>query len=146
MTITLQPVTAENWRESVRLQVSDEQKRYVAPNVYSIAESRFEPSCVLLTIYADDVMVGFFMYDADTYYIVRFMIDERFQGKGYGRAAMQLLLDQFEREYAHAEASLSFVPGNAVAEALYEKVGFRKTGEIHDGEEMMIRPLQKQVL
>ena len=143
MTVTLQPLTADNWRESVKLQVSEEQKRYVAPNVYSIAEARFEPSCVCLTIYADDVMVGFTMYDANDYYIVRFMIDERFQGKGYGHAAMQLLLDQFEREHAHPSASLSYVPGNEVAERLYERVGFRKTGEIHEGEIVMERPLQK---
>lgn len=143
MTVTLQPITAANWRESVRLQVGEQQTRYVAPNVYSIAESHFVPSCVCLAIYAEEVMVGFTMYDTDNYYIVRFMIDERYQGKGYGHAAMRLLLAQFERDFAHPTASLSYVPGNEVAERLYERVGFRKTGEIHDGEIIMERPLQK---
>lgn len=100
-------------------------------------------SCVCLAIYADEVMVGFTMYDADNYYIVRFMIDERYQGKGYGHAAMRLLLEQFERDFAHPTTSLSYVPGNEVAERLYERVGFRKTGEIHESEIAMERPLQK---
>jgi diamine N-acetyltransferase len=142
MTVTLQPLTAENWHECIRLQVSDEQTKYVASNLYSIAETRFEPTCIPLTIYADDLMVGFILYNAADYYIARFMIDARFQGKGYGRAAMLLLLAQFE--VAHPVTSLSFVPGNAAAERLYESVGFRKTGEIHDGEEVMVRPLQSQ--
>jgi len=149
MTVTLRPLTAENWHECIRLQVTDEQKSYVAPNLYSIAEAHFEPTYVLLAIYTDDVagdvtgdvMVGFIMYDAGDYHIVRFMIDTRFQAKGYGRAAMQLLLEQMEREYANPTASLSFVPGNTAAERLYEGVGFRKTGEMDEDELIMVRPL-----
>lgn len=144
MTVSLRPLTADNWREASQLQVAEDQQNYVAPNLYSIAESRFEPTCVLLAIYADEKMVGFLMYDAADYYIVRFMIDARYQGKGYGRAAMLLLLDQFEQERAHLSASLSFVPGNTAAERLYERVGFRKTGEMHEGELVMVRPLAQK--
>jgi diamine N-acetyltransferase len=142
MTVTLRPLTAENWRECCRLKVSDDQREFVAPNVYSIAETRFEPTSLPLAIYADETMVGFLMYDTKDYYIVRFMIAAQYQGKGYGRAAMELLLAQLEQEYAHPSASLSYVPGNEVAERMYEKVGFRKTGEIHEGEVMMARPLK----
>ena len=142
MTVTLRPLTKENWHECIRLKVSDAQKEYVASNVYSIAETRFEPTCVPLTIYANEEMVGFTMYDTSDYYIVRFMIDANYQGKGYGRAALLLLIEQFERERAHPSTSLSYVPGNDVAEQLYESVGFRKTGEMNDGEAVMVRPLQ----
>jgi diamine N-acetyltransferase len=141
MTVTLRPLTAENWEESIDLQVSDEQKEYVAPNLYSIAESRFEPTFVILAIYADEQMVGFAMYDTVDYCIVRFMIDKRFQGKGYGRAAMLLLIDQFEGEFAHPSACLSFVPGNIAAERLYESVGFYRTGEMDEDELVMKRAL-----
>jgi diamine N-acetyltransferase len=151
MKISLQPLTIENWRESIRLQVTDEQKGYVASNLYSIAETRFEPTCVPLAIYAEEsideseeaqrVMVGFVMYDATDYYIARFMIDARYQGRGYGRAAMLRLLELFEAERAHPTATLSFVPGNVAAERLYESVGFHKTGEMSEGELVMVRPL-----
>jgi diamine N-acetyltransferase len=151
MNVSLQPLTNDNWREAIRLQVTDEQKGYVASNLYSIAESRFEPTCVPLAIYAEEsidegeeaqpVMVGFTMYDATDYYIARFMIDARYQGRGYGRAAMMRLIERFEAERAHPTASLSFVPDNVAAERLYASVGFRKTGEISEGELVMVRPL-----
>lgn len=158
MNVILQPVTAGNWREAMRLNVAPDQQEYVASNLYSIAESRFEPTCVTLAIYAEDsalgdahsdgqgaVMVGFIMYDTADYYIARFMIDQRYQGRGYGSAAMATLLAQFEQEFAHPQASLSFVPGNEVAERLYERMGFRKTGEMEGDEVVMVRPLQKSI-
>jgi diamine N-acetyltransferase len=141
MTVTLRPLTEENWHDAIHLQVTDEQKNYVASNLYSIAETRFEPTFVPLAIYAGDVLVGFTMYDTADYCIVRFMIDMRYQGKGYGRAALQLLIDHFEREYAHPETRLSFVPGNAVAEHLYEVMGFCLNGEMDEDELVMVRPL-----
>ncbi len=149
MTVTLRPITEENWHACIELQVTDEQVDFVAPNVYSIAETRFEPTWEPLAIYADipgengveAVMVGFVMYDTSDYEIIRFMIDARYQGRGYGRAAMMWLLDEFARERAHASTSLSFVPGNVAAEQLYASVGFRKTGEIFEGELVMTRPV-----
>ena len=145
MNVTLRPLSVENWHECIRLHVADEQDDYVAPNLYSIAQTRFEPTWMPLVIYAQtdagESMVGFAMYDTSDYEIIRFMIDARYQGKGYGRAAMQLLIEQFEREHAHPSTSLSFVPGNTAAEQLYASVGFRKTGEIIDGELVMVRPL-----
>jgi diamine N-acetyltransferase len=139
--VSLRPVTAENWHECIRLQVSDDQKEFVASNLYSIAESRFEPTSALLAIYAGEEMVGFLMYDTSDYHIARFMIDARHQGKGYGRAALLQLIAYFERERAHPKASLSFVPGNVTAERLYESAGFRKTGEMHEREVIMEREL-----
>jgi diamine N-acetyltransferase len=143
--ITLHPITEENWHACIALQVTDAQVNYVAPNVYSIAESRFEPTWVPLAIYAEidgeAVMVGFAMYDSRDYEIIRFMVDARYQGRGFGRAAMLWLLAQFERERTHPSTSLSFVPGNTAAEQLYASVGFRKTGEINEGELVMVRPL-----
>lgn len=141
MTVTLRPLTDDNWHDAIDLRVTDEQKNFVASNLYSIAETRFEPTFVPLAIYAGEEMVGFTMYDTDDYGIVRFMIDMRHQGKGYGRAALQTLIDQFEREYAHPETRLSFVPGNAVAEHLYERMGFRLNGEMDEDELVMVRPL-----
>lgn len=141
MNVTLRPLTEGNWHECIQLHVAKEQDDYVASNLYSIAETRFEPTWMPHVIYADEEMVGFAMVDTSDYEIVRFMIDARYQGKGYGRAAMNLLLAQFAREHAHASTSLSFVPGNTAAERLYTSVGFRKTGEIKDGEVVMVRPL-----
>jgi len=37
----IRPVTKDNWRELIKLQVRDDQKGFVASNVKSIAESQF---------------------------------------------------------------------------------------------------------
>ena len=41
MNVTLQPVTAENWRALIKLKVREDQNGFVASNLYSIAESQF---------------------------------------------------------------------------------------------------------
>jgi len=66
------------------------------------------------------------------------MIDERFQGKGHGKAALHLAIDYLKKELGAKEIFLSFVPDNTVAEGLYEGAGFKKTGEM-DGDELIMR-------
>ena len=54
MKIVLRPIDAHNWREAIRLGVALEQRSFVASNLYSIAESKFEPEAVPMGIYAGD--------------------------------------------------------------------------------------------
>ena len=93
MSVVLRPLDAENWEACIALQVSEEQEDFVASNLYSIAQTRFEPTWVPLVIYDGDIMVGFTMYDEADYEIIRLMIDQEHQGKGYGRSAMELLIE-----------------------------------------------------
>ena len=74
----------------------------------------------------------------DSYCIWRFMIDERFQGRGLGRKAMEAALD-YIRTYPCGKADycwLSYEPENITALSLYSKFGFVETGEM-DGEEVV---------
>lgn len=144
MNITLRPLNEDNWQECIKLKVSKKQEDFVSSNVYSIAQTRFEPTWEPLVIYDYDTMVGFIMYDSADYEVVRFMIDQGFQGRGYGKAAMQLLLAHFEREYAHPTSTISFVPGNTAAEGLYRHLGYHRTGEMSDGEIVMLRVLRSR--
>jgi len=73
----------------------------------------------------------------DCYCVARLMIDERYQGKGYGRAAMVEAIRRMRAEPDCQEIALSIEPENAVAEKLYASLGFRKTGEVIDGEVVM---------
>lgn len=138
MAITLQEITKDNWRQCVKLKVADDQQEFVAPNVYSLAQSKFEPDVTTLAIYDDVMMVGFIMYQDDkaekTYYIWRLMIDQSQQNKGYGRAAMLEVLNLLKTQPDYTEIGISYVPENTVAEKLYNSLGFEKTGEIIDGE------------
>lgn len=140
MTITLREITRGNWRECVRLKVADHQQRFVASNAISLAQSKYEPENVPLAVYDDAIMVGFVMYAEEDYglakiwFIQRLMIGQQYQGRGYGRAAMEALLKRLAAVPGYEAVLISFVPENEAARALYTSLGFQDTGEIEAGE------------
>lgn len=136
--VTLRPITRDNWQESIRLSVRNDQREYVASNLYSLAEAHFHATFEALAIYDSDTMVGFTMYGQDeatgAWWIIRLMVDARYQGRGYGRAAMLALIDRLVAQTGCAEIWISFAPGNTDAARLYTRLGFQETGLIEDGE------------
>ncbi|MGH3078956.1 MAG: GNAT family N-acetyltransferase [Gaiellaceae bacterium] len=135
--VSLREVTKANVREVVTLEVAQEQSSYVATNAKSIAEAYFEPKAWFRAIGAGDDLVGFAMVYRDPaagiFYVWRFMIDARHQGRGYGRRAMELLLDEARADGAR-EVTLSVVPGDHSALDFYRRLGFEETGKIEHGE------------
>jgi diamine N-acetyltransferase len=135
--VSLREVTKDNVREVVALEVAQEQSWYVATNAKSIAEAYFEPKAWFRAIGAGDELVGFAMVYRDPaagiFYVWRFMIDARHQGRGYGRRAMELLLDEARADDAR-EITLSVVPGEHSALDFYRGLGFEETGNIEHGE------------
>ena len=140
-TITLRPVTKENLYAVLKLAVTEDQKKFVAPNDISVAESAFEPKAWLRAIYADETPVGFLMMHMDTtkgtYYLWRYMIDAHHQGQGYGYQALSLLIEHIKRRPRAKELTLSYVPADGGPQPFYQKLGFVDTGEVHDGENVM---------
>jgi diamine N-acetyltransferase len=140
LTITLREITLDNWRECVRLKVADDQQGFVASNAVSLAQSKYEPESIPLAVYDGDTMVGFVMYHPEEYgianlwFIERLMVGHQYQGKGYGRAAMNLLLQRLKATPGYTAILISFVPDNTAAERLYSSLGFEDTGEIEEGE------------
>ena len=135
--VSLRDVTKANVRDVIALEVAQEQSSYVATNAKSIAEAHFEPKAWFRAIGAGDDLVGFAMVYRDPiagiFYIWRFMIDARHQGQGYGRRAMELLLDEARADGAR-EITLSVVPGERSALDFYRRLGFEETGKIEHGE------------
>ncbi len=140
MTVTLREITRDNWRECVKIKVEPGQAQFVASNMFSLAQSKYEPECVPLAVYDDEQMVGFVMYRpedhglAKIWFIDRVMIGAEHQNKGYGREAMNLLLERLRSQKGYSAILISFVPGNEVAQKLYSSLGFTDTGEIEEGE------------
>lgn len=145
--ITLRPITVDNFEECIQLRVTDEQKEFIASNVYSLAEAyalvkhhNYKP--ITYAIYNEEVMVGFAFAiyqpineddpddDEDVYYLARIMIDHKYQGKGYGKVALQKLIDiikSFPCGPAQAIV-LSSNPQNKKAYSLFLSVGFKEMG------------------
>jgi diamine N-acetyltransferase len=126
----------------VALCVAPEQARFVASNANSIADAYVYPEMRPLAVYAGDDLVGFVMHgqDPDTghWWIVRMMIDERFQGRGYGRGAMLALIELIREQHGAASIRLGVDPANQGAIGLYESLGFTATGEFEDDEMIML--------
>lgn len=140
--LTLREVSRENVQQVVELSVRADQEQYVSANGNSLAEAHYEPDAWFRALYADQEPVGlcvmFIDPERDDYYIWRYMIDQRYQGKGYGQAGLKLIIDYICATYPQAQAiTLSHVPGNEVGAAVYRKLGFIYTGEIDQGELVM---------
>lgn len=126
----MRPVTAENWQACADLKIGPEQAGFVPGNLYSIAEAQFYPDARSRAVYADGRLVGYALYgQADTgdWRIFRLMIDQSFQGRGYGRAAVMRVIEELEQSGA-TEISLSYEQNNRVAQKLYADLGFTQQG------------------
>lgn len=135
----LKDITKDNWLACVRLKVREDQKDFVAPNAFSLVEAHYDPIWRPQAIYDGETMVGFVMYSREAdpkwgWWILRLMVDQGFQGRGHGRAAVEEVLRRLKAEPGCREVFISEVPQNTVAAALYESIGFVKTGDVVDGE------------
>jgi diamine N-acetyltransferase len=108
-----------------------------------MAEAFLASDVLVRGIFADEVPVGFLMVSTreQRYYLWRFMIDHRYQGLGYGRRAMELLIDLVKGLPGANELQVSHVKAPGGPGSFYEKLGFVETGEIHGGEHLMVLDL-----
>lgn len=146
MAVVLKPVSMENWYECTQLKVKPEQRNvFPAPVVYWIAESKYVNDFELRAIYAEEALVGFLVFCTnpdkdDNYWIPAIMIDEKHQGRGYGKAAMEALIQLMSISHG-IRIMIGHRPDNQIAGKLYESLGFNKVSEeVIDGE--IIRLLQ----
>ncbi len=142
MNIELIGLTEENLQRCFALKVAGDQTQYIASNEASWNEAKENEDVARpFAIYSDGNMVGFTMFafdeayenPNDRYWLWRFMIDEKLQGKGYGTAALQEIIRYF-RDHGANNIRLSTKETNTVALSLYRKAGFRETGEMNDEE------------
>ena len=150
MNVTLREITADTVRAICDLVA--EPTGYVAPNAVSLAQALFHPEAWYRAIYADDQPVGFVMLE-DTSQLTpppaklevslwRFMIDAKHKRKGYGHAALRLVIDDVKRRHPTLrDFYTSCVPGPATPRPFYESLGFVFTGEVDDDEEVLVLAL-----
>lgn len=139
-TVSLREVTAETVREICRLSdtLPPNQQRMVAPNAVSIAQAHFEENAWFRAIYADESPVGFVMLytdpKAERQFLWRLMIARPHQGRGYGRRAMEKVIEYVRSQPNAGFLDASYVPIDGGPEAFYRKLGFEPTGDVEGGE------------
>ena len=110
----------------------------VAPNAVSVAQAHFNDKAWFRGVYAGESPVGFVMLHADSkkgdYYLWRFMIAGPHPGKGFGRQAIEQLVEHVREQPGARALRASYVPIAGGPEPFYRKLGFEPTGKIHDGE------------
>ena len=139
--VTLREVTADTVRTICRLDVHEDQRQFVAPNAVSIAQAYFSEHAWFRAIYAGDTPVGFLMLEdrpeKPEYYLWRFMIDARYQGMGFGRKALELLIEHVRTRPGATELLTSVHQAEGGPQGFYESMGFTLTGEYEEGEAVM---------
>ena len=144
MNLELRTIDNTNKSAVELLEVSDHQKQYIASNKSSLetaAKEEFQEIARPFAIYADGKIVGFTMFafeldssdPDDRYWLWRFMIDQNFQGNGYGSAALKKIIAYFKSHGAD-HILLSTKESNIPALSLYHKYQFAETGEMNDDE------------
>lgn len=146
-------INSSNWDEIVMLTTNDSgmptlHEKFLASNAYSILQSRFEKGWNVRGIENEGRLVGFTMYgynfEDQFYEICRLMIDRRFQGKGYGRKALRLIIEEMKKINGIREIYISAEPENKRALDLYRSEGFSDTGRFLAGERLLVMELAKE--
>ncbi|MFT9600277.1 GNAT family N-acetyltransferase [Mesobacillus sp.] len=123
----------------------------MASNLYSIAEVQFLDQFKTSGIFEGEQMVGFAMYgidpDDNNYWIYRLMIDELHQGKGFGTAAVKLVVEEIKRMNTNGIPTImiGYNQENDGARATYKKVGFAETEIAPWGEQLAAYNLKTEV-
>ena len=139
MNITLKEINENNWRECIGLKVRDDQKRFVGTNENSLALAYAHKEMEPRGICNEDILVGLLMFAKDPddgiYYINRLMIDKRYQGKGFGRRALEILIEEIKGRGAET-IDIIHKPDNANAIRLYRDLGFKPTYDKLDDDDI----------
>jgi diamine N-acetyltransferase len=152
--VSLREITDQNRAAVVALRIATSQEAYVSSVADSIEEARETPEGKpwYRAIYADDQPVGFVMLSWNVtpdppriigpWFLWKLLIDERHQGRGYGRDAVKLVAE-IARDHGASELLTSYVVGERSPEPFYRQLGFVPTGEQDEnGEIVLALPLR----
>ena len=137
--LKLVEIDERNREEARALSVSEEQKGFLdsAPGIIARGCIYRDSRARVIGIENDGVLVGLALVkDLDEepacYDLQQFMIDARFQGRGYGTGALKLILAALENERKYACVEVCVKKHDLAALHVYEKAGFADTGYIDE--------------
>lgn len=138
--INFRKITEENFDAIIRMKRS-EGENFVAPNAVSLAQAwlyRYNGDVFPFAIYDGDTVVGFMLLEEDMedkrLDLWRIMLPPEKEGKGYGTAAVKLMIQYAKDSGRYKSIGLLCGPKNHNARHIYDKLGFQPTGEICYGD------------
>lgn len=145
MDIHFSAITPDNWRIFNALKVKKEQETFIASNVTILARAFAfrDYNSQVYAIYDGELPIGMLMqrdYKEDDRLLCvldQFMISEQYQGKGYGKTAMELWISMIKKEEKYDSITLCYIESDEAARNLYLGMGFKHTGEVDEDEVIM---------
>ena len=138
--ITLKEIDENNWLRVAQLETTKEQKQFVASSVGIMARAyamRGQNARAYAIAYEKNIVGVLLVRDLEEepacYDLQQFLIDYRYQNKGYGKQALRLIIDQLEREHKYDCIEVCVKMNDAAAIHIYQKVGFTDSGYIDPG-------------
>ena len=143
MQLRLEPVTQENRLAVLSLRAGTGQEGFVETVSACLDEAAQRADWRPMAIYDGTAVVGFAMYGyfweyppAGRVWLDRLLIDRAYQGRGYGKAAMQRVLSYIaSKPFGNSNhVSLTCAPDNKAAYGLYKRLGFNESGRSDEDE------------
>lgn len=142
--LRLEEITPKNLKAALGIRVRPDQECAVDPVADSLAEAYARPASAWPRLIMDgDRAVGFLMAFLDIDWhddgsavrsgLWRLNIAAEEQGKGYGRFAVESVAGELRRRGAR-EFHVTWHPGDDGPEGFYLNLGFRRNGEVAEGE------------
>ena len=148
--VTLREIDDANRETVLSLAVAPAQEQFVSSVAESLAEAADYPHAKpwYRAVFDGDDAVGFVMLSWNVepqppeiigpWFLWKLLIDERHQGRGYGREIVQTVADLVRAEGA-TELLTSYTPGPGGPAGFYERLGFVPTGGVDPDGEIILR-------
>lgn len=147
--ILFKEINNENIDEILNLKVSDFQNEYIESMEESLNDAKsnaYGIKWIPIGIYDDNLLIGFSMYglNSENYlWLDRFLIDYRYQHRGYGKKALSELIKYLKEQYYMSKyICLSVNKSNEIAIKLYKNLGFNFTDVLDGNDPVMLLPIK----
>jgi len=150
MALTLREIDDANRTAVVGLKVAPGQEQFVSSVAGSLAEAEQyrHANPWYRAVYNGDEPVGFVMLSWNVqpqppeilgpWFLWKLLVDERHQGRGYGREIVSKVVELVRAEGA-TELLTSYVPEPGGPAGFYQRLGFVPTGEVDPDGEIVMR-------
>lgn len=133
--IKLIPLSEDNWQACANLKVRPEQEEALPSNLSSMEELDLYPKTKAVAILnEEDLVVGFATFGIPkgerVSKIFRLMIDEKYQGRGYGKSALRQIVEELRASHDSNEIQVCYDPKRSDLKAFYGSVGFKEKGVV----------------
>ena len=151
--VTLEEISDQNREAVLALRVAPGQERFVSSVADSLAEAAASPHGRpwYRAVFARGESagpVGFVMVSWNVppqppevigpWFLWKLLIDQRYQGRGYGAAVVRQIAELVRAEGA-TELLTSYVVQDGGPAGFYQRLGFVPTGEVDDHGEVIVR-------